>query len=165
MMCGSGLPGLPAMGCLPTCPPAAEAQTSPLPGPQCASSVQRSPKNLSASANPPAPSHPSTHSIVGCQNNPHTSSQQFAVANQAGSIALGLSPMRHHLPRTSLCHNTGVMSSYLKPTLPPKGRWRVSLPQVVVSHRCHSPFNEQPVLWLQGGGLLCSDTCWKARNH
>lgn len=52
-MCGSGLPGLPAVGCLPTCPPAAEAQTSPLPGPQCASSDQCSPKNLSASANPP----------------------------------------------------------------------------------------------------------------
>lgn len=114
---------------------------------------------------PPATSHPSTHSIMGCQNNPHTSSQQSAEVNQAGSIALGLSPMRQHLPRTSLCHNTGVMSSYLKPTLPPEGRWRVSLPQVAVSHRCHSPFNEQPVLWLQGGGLLPSDTCWKARNH
>lgn len=36
-------------------------------------------------------------------------------------------------PRTSLCHNTGAMSSYLKPTLPPEGRWRISLPRAAVS--------------------------------
>lgn len=36
-------------------------------------------------------------------------------------------------PRTSLCHNTGAMSSYLKPTLPPERRWRISLPQAAVS--------------------------------
>lgn len=45
-----------------------------------------------------AASQPSTNSIVGCQNNPDTSSQQSAEMNQAVPMAVGLFLMRQHLP-------------------------------------------------------------------
>lgn len=63
------------------------------------------------------------------------------------------------------CYNAGVTSSYLRPTLPSEGRWRVSVSQGAVSHGCHSSFSEQPVLQLQGGGRSPSDTHKKAKNR
>lgn len=43
-------------------------------------------------------SQPSTNSIVGCQNNPDTSSQQSAEVNQAGLTVVGLFLMKQNLP-------------------------------------------------------------------
>ena len=146
-----------APSCAPAAYPATSSRGSNTSSPWAATRFHRPGRSKEplCLSKPPAPPHPSTKSTAGRQNNLHASNQQSAEVDQAGSVAVELSPVRQHLSQDQLMpqHRSDV-------PLPKASRREmesVTAPGSSFSG-CHSPFNEQPVLGLQGGELPPSDT-------
>lgn len=159
MLCRPSLPWFPTVGCLPVQPPAVEAQT-PIPGLRCASTDQGSPRNPSASANPPTPSQ-----VMRCWNNPQVSNQEPAEVNRAGSMAVGLSPMRQHLPQDQLMPQHGS-DVFLPEANSDSRREMKSLAAPGSSFSWMSqPFQRATSPAAPRRRAAPPGTHWKARNH
>lgn len=141
MLCGCSLSGLPAVRCLLKCLLSS--------GLQRASTDQGSPRNPSASANPLHLHIPLPTSSWG----------------EPGSIVVGLSPMRQHLPQDQPMpqHRSDVFLPEANSASRREIESHCPRQQFLMDLSAFSMSNQ--ILRLQEGRLPPSDIHWKAGNH